>query len=197
MSATVVYDSPSQTAMLTPVATLSYSTIYTVSLTAAITDTAPAANPLMPVSWTFTTAAVPPLITGFAPLNGPVGTEVTLVGANFTGTTAVAFNGGPATNLSVVSDSEIRVTVPAGDGIATDPNFKVAFIGDTDDGTGFQDLLSLIQGENVDLVLHQGDFSYSSGPTQSWTDAINNTLGATFPYLGSDGNHAGSSQAHS
>ena len=47
----------------------------------------------------------------------------------------------------------------------------------------------MIQGENVDLVLHQGDFSYSSGPTQSWTDAINNTLGATFPYLGSDGNH--------
>jgi len=71
----------------------------------------------------------------------------------------------------------------------TPPNFKVAFIGDSNDGSGQQAVLDLIKSENVDLVLHQGDFSYSSGPTTSWKNAINSTLGSNFPYLGSDGNH--------
>lgn len=74
--------------------------------------------------------------------------------------------------------------------IATPPNFKVAFIGDSDDGAAFRNVLQLIKDEgDVDLVLHQGDFSYASGPTAAWLDAINSILGPDFPYLGSDGNH--------
>lgn len=71
---------------------------------------------------------------------------------------------------------------------STDPDFKVAFIGDSSAGNNFQNVLNLIKSENAQLVLHQGDFDYSSGP-QLWMDKINNTLGPNFPYIGSDGNH--------
>ena len=70
----------------------------------------------------------------------------------------------------------------------TDANFKVAFIGDSAAGSSFQSVLNLIKNEGAQMVLHQGDFDYSDGP-QKWMDMINNTLGSTFPYLGSDGNH--------
>ena len=55
-----------------------------------------------------------PNITSFTPASGPVGTEVTLTGANFTGTTDVSFNGTAALVFTVISDSEIRATVPSG-----------------------------------------------------------------------------------
>src|SRR3989344_8820860 len=71
---------------------------------------------------------------------------------------------------------------------STDPNFKVAFIGDSGAGSNFQAVLNLIKAEGAQMVLHQGDFDYSDGP-QKWMDMINNTLGASYPYLGSDGNH--------
>ncbi|PYU95571.1 MAG: hypothetical protein DMG25_03875 [Acidobacteria bacterium] len=57
--------------------------------------------------------SVPPAIASFAPTSGAVGTAVTLTGSNFTGTTAVAFNGAAA-SFTVVSDSRIDTTVPSG-----------------------------------------------------------------------------------
>ena len=73
--------------------------------------------------------------------------------------------------------------------IATPPNFKVAFIGDSGAGSNQQAVLNLIKGENVNFVLHEGDFSYSDTSTNTWIGNINNILGTNFPYLGSDGNH--------
>jgi hypothetical protein len=64
------------------------------------------------------TVIPPPSITSFAPTSGPVGTIVAINGANFTGATAVAFNGVSAT-FSVVSDTAIQTTVP--DGATTGP----------------------------------------------------------------------------
>nr|NIR47425.1 DNRLRE domain-containing protein [candidate division KSB1 bacterium]NIR69995.1 DNRLRE domain-containing protein [candidate division KSB1 bacterium]NIS23018.1 DNRLRE domain-containing protein [candidate division KSB1 bacterium]NIT69876.1 DNRLRE domain-containing protein [candidate division KSB1 bacterium]NIU23525.1 DNRLRE domain-containing protein [candidate division KSB1 bacterium] len=55
-----------------------------------------------------------PGITSFAPTSGTVGTEVTLSGANFTGTTSVAFHGTSATSFTVDSDTQLRATVPSG-----------------------------------------------------------------------------------
>ena len=78
-------------------------------------------------------------------------------------------------------------TLPNGD-IATPQNFKVAFIGDSDDGQPFQDVLDLIVAEEAQFVLHQGDFAYSSN-ISTWEARINDTLGATFPLSGPDGNH--------
>ena len=77
--------------------------------------------------------------------------------------------------------------------VATDPNFKVAFIGDSGAGNNFRDVLNLIKAEGAQAVLHQGDFAYSS-PISTWTSVIDSVLGANFPYFASDGNHDNWSQ---
>ena len=51
---------------------------------------------------------------GFSPINGPVGTVVTIRGIALAQTTAVSFGGVQATSFSVVSDTEVQATVPAG-----------------------------------------------------------------------------------
>ena len=60
------------------------------------------------------TAPLPPSITSFMPANGPVGTQVTISGANFTGATQVIFNDVAATSFTVLSHTSIRANVPAG-----------------------------------------------------------------------------------
>jgi hypothetical protein len=55
----------------------------------------------------------PPTITSFTPTSGLVGTSVTISGTNFTGATAVSFNGMAAT-FTVVNAGSITTTVPAG-----------------------------------------------------------------------------------
>ena len=55
-----------------------------------------------------------PGITGFSPTSGPVGTSVTLTGTGFTGATTVNFGGTAATSYSLVGDTQIATTVPAG-----------------------------------------------------------------------------------
>jgi uncharacterized repeat protein (TIGR03803 family) len=55
-----------------------------------------------------------PTTQGFVPNNGPVGTEVTISGMALTQTTAVSFDGVQAASFSVVSDTEVQATVPAG-----------------------------------------------------------------------------------
>jgi flagellar hook assembly protein FlgD len=53
-----------------------------------------------------------PSITSFTPGDGPAGTEVAITGNNFLGTTAVTFNGVPATNITVESNTTLLVLVP-------------------------------------------------------------------------------------
>src|SRR5207245_11068305 len=55
----------------------------------------------------------PPTISGFTPASGPVGTSVSISGTNFTGASAVAFNGLSA-GFSVSSATSIAATVPSG-----------------------------------------------------------------------------------
>ncbi len=59
------------------------------------------------------TVVSPPTISSFTPASGPVGTSVTISGTNFTGATAVTFNG-TAANFSVTSDTAIQATAPVG-----------------------------------------------------------------------------------
>jgi hypothetical protein len=62
-----------------------------------------------------TVAIVPPTVTGFNPVGGAgVGLPVTIIGTGFIGTTAVSFNGTAQPTFTVVSDSQITTTVPAG-----------------------------------------------------------------------------------
>src|SRR5581483_659354 len=58
-------------------------------------------------------AVTSPAITGVTPSLGPVGTAVTITGANFTGATAVAFNGVPA-SFTVASPTKLTTTAPSG-----------------------------------------------------------------------------------
>lgn len=56
-----------------------------------------------------------PTVTGVSPSSGPAagGTAVTITGTGFTGATAVAFGGAPATSFTVVSGTQIQATAPA------------------------------------------------------------------------------------
>lgn len=58
--------------------------------------------------------AAGPLISSFSPASGVAGTVVTLTGSNFSGATAVKFNGVNAASFTVVSGNQIQATVPAG-----------------------------------------------------------------------------------
>jgi hypothetical protein len=57
-----------------------------------------------------------PTVTSLSPATGPAagGTVVTITGTGFTGATSVKFGSNPGTALTVVSDTEITVTSPAG-----------------------------------------------------------------------------------
>ena len=55
-----------------------------------------------------------PVVTGFSPVSGPVGTKVTITGTNLSGATKVSFNGVAGTALTLTSGTSISATVPAG-----------------------------------------------------------------------------------
>ncbi len=65
-------------------------------------------------SYTYTDSF--PTITSISPSYGPVigGTTVVITGTNFAAPATVTFNGQPATNVSVDSDTQITATLPAG-----------------------------------------------------------------------------------
>src|SRR5688500_4529419 len=44
--------------------------------------------------------------------------------------------------------------------IATEPELKVAFIGDSGYGTGLTSVLNLVAAEDADILIHLGDFDY-------------------------------------
>ena len=72
--------------------------------------------------------------------------------------------------------------------VSTDPNFKVAFIGDTGLGNNFTSTLNNIKTEGAQAVMHQGDFDYQYNPA-GWWGRIDQILGSNFPYFVSVGNH--------
>lgn len=95
--------------------TINVSTVGATAGSAAITVTNPDGQSAASVAGilTITGGTSAPSISGFNPASGPVGTSVVLSGSNFTGATAVAFNGTSA-SFTVNSASQITATVPAG-----------------------------------------------------------------------------------
>jgi len=59
-------------------------------------------------------AAAPIISGGFFPSQGPVGTQVTILGQNFTGATAVTFYNGASATFTFIDDQHITATVPLG-----------------------------------------------------------------------------------
>jgi len=70
----------------------------------------------------------------------------------------------------------------------TDADLKVAFIADQGIEDSSRAVLTLIQDENAEMVLHQGDLDYIDSPDQ-WDQMITDILGIDFPYFVSVGNH--------
>ncbi len=98
---------------------------YGVSCTAAVSCTAVGQDNTQPIYSSSMLGS--PTITSFSPHSGPVGTVVTIHGANLDGATKVTFNGVKGT---ITSDSatKIKVKVPAG---ATTGKIKVVASGGT------------------------------------------------------------------
>lgn len=65
---------------------------------------------------------------------------------------------------------------------------KIAFIGDTGIGPDYKNVLTLIQSEEADAVVHLGDFDYTFNP-EGFSAVINEKLGENYPYLVVAGNH--------
>lgn len=86
-------------------------TVPTGASTGTISVTAPGGTATSANAFTVTPPA--PTISSFAPTSGPVGVNVTIGGANFTGTTSVTF-GGTSAAFTVVSDTALHATVPSG-----------------------------------------------------------------------------------
>ena len=91
---------------------------------------------------------------------------------------------------NVKFDSQVKKVVarPANTSIATEPELKIAFVGDVGHGPSQQTVLRLIKSEGAQAVLHQGDFDYANNPTQFWA-SVDAILGHNFPYFVSVGNH--------
>jgi len=101
----------------------SVSASFTLTSDTAIQATVPAGAATGPLSVTTPagtatsansfTVVNPPAIASFAPSSGPVGTSVNISGSDFSGATAVTFNGASA-SFTVASATSIQAIVPAG-----------------------------------------------------------------------------------
>lgn len=150
---------------------------FTVNSPAQITATVPAsattgrisvntatATNTSPANFTVTTL---PVISGFSPTTGVVGSLVVVTGVNFTGTTSVTFNNVAAT-FTVNSDTQITTTVPVGA-----PTGTITIIKPTG---------SVTSVDNFTVVLAPSitEFSPASGPIgASITISGNNLTGTT------------------
>ncbi len=65
---------------------------------------------------------------------------------------------------------------------------KVAFMADQSLNSHAYDVISMLKNQGVDAVFHPGDLDYINDPI-GWGDFINDTLGESFPYFVSYGNH--------
>jgi predicted phosphodiesterase len=76
--------------------------------------------------------------------------------------------------------------------VATDPNLKIAFVGDTADGNNWKSVLTLIKNEGAQAVMVAGDMTYDSDPAGWWT-ATESVIGQSWPVFLARGNHDDSS----
>ena len=101
--------------------------------------------------------------------------------------TAKAYDAAGNSAISPAKSVTINVATTGG-GTATDPDLKIAFIGDTEGGANFKSVLSLIKAEGAQALMIQGDLGYSTAAA-TWFSVLNTELGSTFPVFASEGNH--------
>jgi uncharacterized repeat protein (TIGR01451 family) len=115
------------------------------------------------------TESLPPVITDFTPGSGAVGTEVTLTGQNFAGTTGVQFNGIVAVFQSGFSGTNLTATVPTG--ATTGPISVITPVGAYTTQTSF-----VVTNTPPPSIT---DFSPQSGPAGTQVVLNGSNLGGT------------------
>ena len=76
----------------------------------------------------------------------------------------------------------------AGALLPTDANLKIAFVGDTADGTNWGSVLSLVQAEGAQAVVVEGDMTYDADPP-GWWSRTEGVVGTSYPVFLARGNH--------
>lgn len=105
-------------------------------------------------------------------------------GATSGGATSGGESSGGATSGGETGSGGVSGVTP----IPTDPDLKIAFLGDTDHGSAFTRVLNLIKNEGAAAMVVGGDLSYSNNPT-AWWNAVEAVLGTSFPVFLARGNH--------
>ncbi len=147
-------------------------------------DYGPATSPQLVIE-SLSTAV--PSITSFTPGGGPVGTEVTITGDNFLGTTAVTFSGVPAANFTVESNNTLLAVVPAG---VAPGGSKISITNAKGSGSFAQDFVVAVLPEIASFTPNEGAAgdevtiigNYFTGTTEV---SFNGQAATTF-YLDSD-----------
>jgi IPT/TIG domain len=87
--------------------------------TVDVTVTTPTGTSVMNIADQFIYKTATPIVTSISPASGSSngGTNVTITGKGFSGATGVSFGKIPASNVSVVSDTQITATSPTGSGV--------------------------------------------------------------------------------
>ena len=132
-----------------------------------------------------------PTLSSFSPGFGPVGTVVTIAGANLSGATSVSFNGHPSVTFSVTNDSTIGAKVPSGatsgpisvttpDGTATSiQNFylpaNIASFSPNNSAPGTTVTITGVNFTNAAAV------SFNGSPAAGFGVTNNTTIGAIVP----------------
>ena len=110
----VKFNTTSATTFTVNSATQITATVPTGATTGKISVTTSSGTGLSGPNFTVTLPSSPSTVTSFTPTSGPMTTEVTITGANFTGVTTVLFNTTAASSFTVDSDTQLRATVPSG-----------------------------------------------------------------------------------
>jgi hypothetical protein len=134
-------------------------------LTARATDSEGAVTTSSQVEFSVLNGDGSPSITSFSPASGAVGASVTITGRNFSGVTAVSFNGSASTTYTVDSLTQITAIVP---GAAT--SGKISVTNSFGTGTSAADfvVVPIVLSEDF-TALTLGNNTTSSGSATAWT----------------------------
>jgi hypothetical protein len=135
-------------------------------LTARATDSEGAVTTSSQVEFSVLSGDGSPSISSFSPASGAVGASVTITGGNFSGVTAVRFNGSASTSYTVNSVTQITAIVPAA---AT--SGKISVTNSFGAGTSATDFVV------VPIVLSEDFASITSGNSTS-------SFGSSTPWAG-------------
>ncbi len=136
-------------------------TIASGTTTGTIAVTTPLGTATSATSFSVT---VPPAITSFNPGSGPTGTPVAITGSNFSGATAVAFNGKAASSFVVNNATQITAVVASG---TTSGKITVTTPGGTATSAGSFTVTS--SGATLDLSI---DGLYVTQATQEYPNPV-------------------------